>query len=92
MDAELTSHLGYERGDVAGHRSGNSRNGSTPKTVGTEIGDIELDQPRDRNSSFALDTRQHGPNGLVTAAADASHGVRHPSRRGASSDVSPVLR
>ena len=53
MDAELTSHLGYERGDVAGHRSGNSRNGSTPKTVGTEIGDVELDQPRDRNSSFA---------------------------------------
>jgi len=53
MDAELTSHLGYERGDVAGRRSGNSRNGSTPKRVGTEIGDIELDQPRDRNSSFA---------------------------------------
>jgi putative transposase len=53
MDAELTSHLGYERGDVAGNGSGNSRNGSTPKTVGTEIGDIALDQPRDRNSTFA---------------------------------------
>ena len=26
MDAELTSHLGYERGDRAGHGSGNSRN------------------------------------------------------------------
>lgn len=34
MDAELTSHLGYERGDRSGHGSGNSRNGSTPKTVG----------------------------------------------------------
>ncbi|MDQ6938353.1 MAG: IS256 family transposase [Actinomycetota bacterium] len=52
MDAELTSHLGYERGDRAGHRSGNSRNGSTPKRVGTEVGDIALDQPRDRNASF----------------------------------------
>ena len=53
MDAELTSHLGYERGDRAGHRSGNSRNGATPKTVSTEVGDLRLDQPRDRNSSFA---------------------------------------
>ena len=53
MGAELTSHLGYERGDRAGHGSGNSRNGSTPKVIGTEIGDIGLDQPRDRNSTFA---------------------------------------
>lgn len=53
MDAELTSHLGYQRGDRAGHGSGNSRNGTTPKTVGTEIGDIGLDQPRDRNATFA---------------------------------------
>ena len=45
MDAELTSHLGYERDDLGGHGSGNSRNGSTPKTVGTEIGDVGLDQP-----------------------------------------------
>ncbi|MGB9373002.1 MAG: IS256 family transposase [Jiangellales bacterium] len=53
MDAELTSHLGYERGDQSGRGSGNSRNGTTPKTLGTEVGDIGLDQPRDRNSTFA---------------------------------------
>ena len=53
MDAELTGHLGYERGDAAGKGSGNSRNGTTPKTVGTEIGDVGLDSPRDRNSTFA---------------------------------------
>ncbi len=53
MDAELTDHLGYEKGDPGGNGSGNSRNGRTPKTVGTEVGDIGLDQPRDRNSSFA---------------------------------------
>ena len=53
MDAELTSHLGYERGDPSGRGSGNSRNGTTPKTLGTEVGDIGLDQPRDRNSTFA---------------------------------------
>jgi putative transposase len=53
MAAELTDHLGYEKGDRVGHGSGNSRNGSTPKTVGTEVGDVALDQPRDRNSTFA---------------------------------------
>ena len=53
MEAELTGHLGYDKGDPAGKGSGNSRNGSTPKTVSTEVGDIALDQPRDRNSTFA---------------------------------------
>src|SRR5699024_11792656 len=53
MQAELTDHLGYEKGDPAGQGSGNSRNGTTPKTVASEVGDIDLDQPRDRNSSFA---------------------------------------
>lgn len=53
MDVELSQHLGYERGDPAGNGSGNSRNGSTPKTVATEVGDLRLDQPRDRNSTFA---------------------------------------
>ena len=53
MQAELSDHLGYEKGDRAGHGSGNSRNGTTPKTVATEIGDVTLDQPRDRNATFA---------------------------------------
>ena len=52
MSAELTEHLGYERGDPAGRGSGNSRNGTTPKSVGTEVGDLRLDQPRDRSGSF----------------------------------------
>ena len=46
MQVELADHLGYEKGDRAGHGSGNSRNGTTPKTVGTEVGDVTLDQPR----------------------------------------------
>jgi putative transposase len=52
LAAELTQHLGYEKGDAAGRGSANSRNGSTPKTVATEVGDVRLDTPRDRNSSF----------------------------------------
>uniref|UniRef100_UPI000584C4B1 transposase n=1 Tax=Nocardia araoensis TaxID=228600 RepID=UPI000584C4B1 len=29
LDAELTEHLGYEKGDPAGRGSGNNRNGAT---------------------------------------------------------------
>jgi putative transposase len=52
LAAELTDHLGYEKHDRVGHGSGNSRNGSTPKQLGTEVGDVELATPRDRNGSF----------------------------------------
>lgn len=52
LAAELTGHLGYEKGDPAGRGSPNSRNGSTPKTVATEVGDVNIDTPRDRNGTF----------------------------------------
>jgi putative transposase len=52
MDVELTSHLGYERGDPAGRGSGNSRNGTTPKTLITDGGELPIDTPRDRNGTF----------------------------------------
>jgi putative transposase len=52
LDAELTGHLGYERGDPAGRGSPDSRNGFTAKTVGTGVGDVSLQVPRDRDASF----------------------------------------
>lgn len=52
LEVELADHLGYEPYDPAGRGSGNSRNGSYPKTVITEIGDVELQMPRDRNGTF----------------------------------------
>ncbi|WP_425545950.1 IS256 family transposase, partial [Agromyces neolithicus] len=52
LDAELTEHVGYDRGDAEAPLYPNSRNGTTSKTVSTEIGDIELAIPRDRNGSF----------------------------------------
>ncbi len=52
LEVELEDHLGYEPYDPAGRNSGNSRNGSTPKTVSTEVGDVELRMPRDRNGTF----------------------------------------
>ncbi len=52
LEAERTGHLGYEKHDRAGDGSGNSRNGFTAKRLGTEVGDIDLAVPRDRNGSF----------------------------------------
>ena len=52
LAAELTGHLGYEKGDPAGRGGPNSRNGSSPKTVATEFGEVALAVPRDRAGSF----------------------------------------
>ena len=52
LEVEMTEHLGYERHAVEGRGSGNSRNGSYPKTVTTEIGEVTVDVPRDRLGSF----------------------------------------
>jgi putative transposase len=52
LDVELTDHVGYERGDPAGRGSGNSRNGTTPKTLLTDAGEVAIRTPRDRNGSF----------------------------------------
>lgn len=52
LDAEMTDHLGYEKGDRAGRGSGNHRNGTSAKTVLTEIGPVPLDVPRDRKGEF----------------------------------------
>lgn len=52
LGAELTEHLGYEKGDPAGRRSGNSRNGASAKTILTADSEIEIAVPRDRGGSF----------------------------------------
>jgi putative transposase len=51
LDA-VAEHLWYEKHDPAGHNSGNSRNGTRSKTVLTEIGPVEIEVPRDTESTF----------------------------------------
>ena len=53
LEAELGEHVGYERGDPDAAQFENSRNGTFAKTVASEIGDIELAVPRDRNGTFS---------------------------------------
>ena len=52
MEVELTDHLGYEHGEAPPGGVGNTRNGSTPKTIATEHGPVAIDTPRDRNGTF----------------------------------------
>jgi putative transposase len=52
LDAEMSEHLGDEKCDPAGRGSGNSRNGARAKTVLTEIGPVEIEVPRDTESTF----------------------------------------
>jgi putative transposase len=53
LNEEMTEHLGYAKHDPGGAGSGNIRNGTRSKTVLTEhSGQVELDVPRDRASTF----------------------------------------
>ena len=52
LESELTDHLGYEAHSIDGRGSGNSRNGYYPKTVTTDIGEVRVEVPRDRNGTF----------------------------------------
>jgi putative transposase len=52
MEVELTDHLGFEPHQEPPGGAGNTRNGSTPKTLITEHGEVRIDTPRDRAGSF----------------------------------------
>lgn len=55
LEAEMTEHLGYAKGDraaAAGTEGGNHRNGTSRKRVHTDIGQVTVDVPRDRAGQF----------------------------------------
>ncbi len=52
LQGEMTHHLGYGKHDTKGKNSGNSRNGSSKKTVTGEQGEIPIKVPRDRKGTF----------------------------------------
>jgi putative transposase len=52
MSAELTEHLGYEPHREPAGGTGNTRNGSTPKTLATDHGPVKIRTPRDRKGTF----------------------------------------
>jgi transposase-like protein len=50
LEAELTEHLGHPPRGVPS--ASNVRNGSTPKTLQTDLGPVQINTPRDRHASF----------------------------------------
>ena len=68
LDEELAEHLGYDKHDPVGRNGGNSRNGTRPKTVLTDVGPVELDVPRDRDGTFE-------PQIVRRSGSDACDGV-----------------
>ena len=52
MAGELNHHLGYEKHEVAGYNSGNTRNGKSKKTLKTESGEVTIEVPRDRQGTY----------------------------------------
>jgi putative transposase len=100
LSEELTLELGYEEGDPAGRGSGNNRNGTTPKTVLTEIGPVDLDVPRDRNGTFEPKLVPKGVRRLERFNANIVHlyarglstrDIRRELARMYDVDVSPAL-
>ena len=71
LEVEMDEHLGYTKHDSAGRNGENSRNGTRSKTVITEVGPVDVDVPRDRDSSFEPATvkkrqrRLHGVDSMV---------------------------
>ena len=53
LEAEMDEHLGYEKHSVLGNNSGNNRNGYGKKVLKTELGETEIEVPRDRNGEFS---------------------------------------
>ena len=52
LESEMGHHLGYEKHSKEGMNTGNSRNGKTNKKVILEDAKLDIEVPRDRNSSF----------------------------------------
>src|SRR5713101_1024130 len=75
LEVEMEDHLGYPKHAPAGRDKGNSRNGSRSKTVLTEVGEVAIDVPRDRQGAFEpqiVKKRQRrlaGVDGLVISLA-----------------------
>jgi len=68
----MAEHLGHDR--VERSASGNVRNGSSRKTIRTDIGDVRIGEPRDRAGSFTT--------AVVSGAADRRDRAEDPGQAG----------
>jgi putative transposase len=52
LEAEMATHLGYEKHDPTVKPSDNRRNGKSKKTLKGDFGEVEITTPRDREATF----------------------------------------
>ena len=54
LNAEMDDHLGFDKSERRVYSSSkkNYRNGSTKRTLKTQLGEVEIHVPRDRNGEF----------------------------------------
>ena len=52
LETELDTHLGYPKHGRKGNTAGNTRNGSSQKTLKGEQGHVDIEVPRDRQGTF----------------------------------------
>jgi len=64
LSAELTEHLGYKHHQEPPGGVGNTRNGTTAKTLATEQGPVEIKTPRDRKGQLRAAAGAEGPTAL----------------------------
>ena len=100
LDGELTSHLGHRPHDPVGHGTGNSRNGYSAKKVQSKDGELELEVPRDRNSSFEPQVLRKGQRRMdgideviiaLYARGLSTRGIQEELKEMYGAEVSPTL-
>ena len=52
LDAEMTHHLGHDKHESVANATGNTRNGKSRKTLKGDFGELPIEIPRDRHSTF----------------------------------------
>ncbi|HQU06755.1 transposase, mutator family [Ferrovum sp. JA12] len=52
LQAEMAAHLGHDKHEPIANTAGNARNGTSRKTLKGEFGELPIEIPRDRQSSF----------------------------------------
>ena len=87
----LSEHLGYDKGELTTQARGNARNGTTSKTVDSEVGPFEIEVPRDRAGTFTPRLVRKGQRRLDGLDACESPGLMRRWNDGAGYPAPPGL-
>ena len=52
LEAEMAEHLGHDKHEPVANPAGNTRNGKSKKTLKGDFGELPIEIPRDRHSTF----------------------------------------